>query len=158
MSRTRALTELVLYAQHVAGSGSLQGRAVRCATIKNYVADAASLMINLGNLEYDPRWEAGSVRTYADKLQAIFKEVLRFEEKANQREPFTIEMLDSMHTDTYGFHAEDSVFNSLRDWFVVGLHAGLRKSEWAQEECVHTLDAVATVDGFGTRAFTLRDY
>jgi len=157
ITRTRVLTELVLYAQHVAGSGSLQGRAVRCETIKKYVADAASLMINLANLEYDPRWEAGSVRVYASHLQAIFKEVQRFEEIPDRREPFTIEMLDSMHTDTYGHHTEDSVFNSLRDWFVVGLHAGQRKIEWAQDANVHSLADVQVIDGFGTAAFTIRD-
>jgi len=157
MTRDRALTELILYAQHVAGSGSLQGKAVRCATIKNYVADAASLMINLGNLEYDPRWEAGSVRVYADRLNSIFKEVARFEDLPNRREPFTIEMLDSMHSDTYGQHAEDSVFNTLRDWFVIGLHAGVRKVEWAQEANVHTIAGVGTAEGFGTEAFTIRD-
>jgi len=157
LDRTRAVTELMLYAQHVAGSGSLQGRAVRCATIKNYVADAASLMINLGHLEYDPRWLPGTAQTFDPKINAIFKEVLRFEAKTNRREPFTIEMLDSMHTDLYGVFAVDSVFNALRDWFVIGLHCGPRLSEWAQDDVVHTLTSVATVDGFGTRAFTLRD-
>jgi hypothetical protein len=130
---------------------------VRCATIKNYVADAASLMINLGGLEYDPRWEPGSTRVYATQLHAIFKEVLRFETIPDRREPFTIEMLDSMHTDTYGLHAEDSIFNALRDWFVIGLHAGVRKVEWAQEANVRTLADVEVVDGFGTAAFTIGD-
>jgi len=157
LNRDRAVNELVLYAQHVAGSGSLQGRAVRCGTIKNYVADAASLMIHLGQLEYDPRWQPGSIQKFDPKLDAIFKEVLRFEAKANRREPFTIEMLDSMHTDAYGVFHEDSVFNSLRDWFVIGLHCGPRLSEWAQDGSVHSIAQVAIADGFGTRAFTLRN-
>jgi hypothetical protein len=50
----------------------------------------------------------------------------------NRQEPLTVDMI--LHVYNLATRqGEDSLMAALRDWLIVGIYTGNRKSEWAQE-------------------------
>jgi hypothetical protein len=66
-------------------------------------------------------------------LSAVYDEQKRWEDVPNRREPYTLEMLDTMKNDfAASGQGPNTLAAALVDWFACGLFAGLRLGEWAQ--------------------------
>ena len=91
-------------------------------------------------------------------FQSIYKELEHWETVPNRREPHTLEMLHDHQAQVAceGSH-QDSLLAALADWFKVGLFAGLRKSEWAQDAGNSDIRCPQLDVKNGTRAFCLCD-
>eukprot|EP00957_Ditylum_brightwellii_P190907 14536700-Ditylum_brightwellii.AAC.1 len=50
----------------------------------------------------------------------------------NRQEPLTVDMILRI-CNLATRQGEDSLVAALRDWFIVGIYTGNRKSEWSQE-------------------------
>jgi len=104
----------------------------------------------------DPRKIDQLGRGLAEPIAKVLKAVEKYEQVPNRQEPYTIEMWQHQR-DLAAFDNPDSLDPALRDWFGLGLHLGLRRSEWAQEGCSH-LHGNIERDIFGeARAFRLDD-
>jgi hypothetical protein len=93
---------------------------------------------------------------FAPLISACLKEVERWENMEDRREPLTIDMV---HYQTTLCHASMPHLQeqSMCDWFTNGMQGGFRLSEWAQEEHVlHRNQVKLAVDGELT-AFLISD-
>ena len=84
---------------------------------------------------------------WATPVQDCLKEIHRWENMKDRREPLTVDMIHSQFRQCLAStpHSLDQV---LYDWEVCGIYAGFRLSEWAQENHVRHLSQVKlAIDG-----------
>jgi hypothetical protein len=118
------------------GNG-LRSSPIRSDTAKGYLRAAVSW--NESPRAPDPRYRpqqgllrANSPLILAHPLKSILEMRRSWESLPNRREPFTQAMLEHLTHATLAAHT-DSLDSTLRDWYAVGINAGCRRSEWAQE-------------------------
>jgi len=131
-ARLRTL-QLVLYAQHLASGHTLVSRALKATTVKKYISDIVKLMMNCSPVPRDFRYAQPGDTRFDPKLEAIFAEIQRYEAMPRKREPFTLHMLVLLEQWASPMPL-DHLMSALADWFLVGLYAGNRLSEWAQPD------------------------
>eukprot|EP00957_Ditylum_brightwellii_P140285 10689151-Ditylum_brightwellii.AAC.1 len=79
----------------------------------------------------------------------------------NRQEPLTVDMI--LHVcNLADRHEKDSLMEALRDWLIVGIYTGNRKSEWAQEHKIVIKGAFVIWDkqkggDSSSKAFTQKD-
>jgi hypothetical protein len=153
----RGNLQLSMYAMHLATGSTLLCRQITLKTIKEYVKAAASF-IALGSRQTDFRKENQTDTQMCQSLQAVYKELERWEKIPNRREPFTLEMLDQLD-DTIKKQCidQDSLQGALADWFTTCLFLGSRKSEWAQDAGKSALEQYKKSPLKRAHAFTLGD-
>ena len=130
---------MACYAAHLGTGHTLSSRCIRSGSISKYLHAAASLVMvfdDAGILR-DPRKAKGS-NTLCFPLSQVMKELKRYEDVPNRREPFTVGMLLSSLDDTKGL-ADTALALALYDWYVLAVHAGLRRGEWAQDRNNHDI-------------------
>lgn len=131
MSLERANLQLAIYAAHLGNGNTLWHRQIKCATIKHYVNAAASFACLFGTHPRDPRRQTIAEAAVCPPLQAVYKELSRWEDIPNRREPFTTDMLADLQRFAAGSD-QDSLAHVMADWAEIGLFTGHRLSEWAQ--------------------------
>jgi hypothetical protein len=146
--------QLALYATHLATGSNLVCRSIKAVTISAYIHDVARFLSRFSNR--DPRKEDPTRKDIAPCILAVTKEVQRWEKMPNRREPFTIEMLDSIITRCEELQP-DSFLPSFKDWAICGLYGGFRLSEWAEPEGHAALDRPLLDDFNDPKAFCLGD-
>jgi hypothetical protein len=67
-------------------------------------------------------------------IETTLKEFRGWDDIPKQLESFTPEMADLVLDLAEEVNAPNVHVAAMADWFIVGLHAGIRKSEWAQSE------------------------
>ena len=131
MCHRRKTLQMCMYAVHLGTGSTLLCRSIKAGTIKAYVRDIARFLMRFGEHPIDPRKTEDQTGT-DPMLQAIYKELDRWEKVPDRREPFTPEMLAAMSdTAAFGQHNFHSSWAACQDWFDLGLRLGLRKGEWA---------------------------
>jgi len=139
-------------------SETILSKCVKSRTIDEYLRAAAKYIQHGRNrrmafqaMQYpDPRVDV-LTNTTSTRITGILKEVKRWESRPNRRDPLDKRML------TYLSQVADStlLFSCwivLFDWFVLGLHVGLRRAEYAQK----SQTVQCNIDGTPT-AFLLAD-
>jgi hypothetical protein len=131
---TQGLLQLAMYAQHLGTGSSLLCRTIKADTIKRYVNAAASLHSLFGPHPYDYRKDSARDNQVSPTISRVYDEQKRWEDVPDRREPFTLEMLDTMSDDlATSERGPNTMAAALVDWFTCGLFAGLRLGEWAQD-------------------------
>ena len=74
----------------------------------------------------------------------------------DHQEPLTVEMIHHQHSLCLP-STPFSVDHALRDWFVTGIYAGFRLSEWAQEDHVQSRAQVKLTQEGDPTAFLISD-
>jgi hypothetical protein len=154
----RGQLQLAMYAQHLSTGSTLFCRQIRAKTIKLYVKNVAAALALFGPLERDFRKENPTETGLCPTLNAIFKEMERWEQMPNRREPFTIEMLDELlaqvKVNQESFLSKNA---AMTDWLLIGLFTGSRLTEWAQEAYINDPDSPKCNLYGDTAAFCLPD-
>ena len=141
-------------------------KTVKSATIKRYVAAAAAQVQK--NREVYARlhpeitlpWfcpiRAHGATRMAPDITDMLKEVHRWENMKDRREPLTTDMIHYLRSLCNPSLPHD-VTTSIVDWLITGIYAGFRLSEWAQEDHVRNRSQVKlTIDG-DPMAFLISD-
>ena len=148
---------MAMYALHCHSGHSLYCKMIKLATIKQYVRAAASFIKLWSPKRPDPRCDEQGTEKLGEILTKVYSEMQRYEKMPQRQEPFTITMLDfaiEMAKDA----DPDSMLAALADWYIVGLHLGLRKAEWAQPQNGNKQLTKFAKDIFGdARAFIIID-
>jgi hypothetical protein len=133
----------------------LRSSPIKTDTAKGYLRAAVSWSADANgpDVRYQRQTRASSPLIYVRPLKGILETRLSWETLPNRREPFTVAMLQHLADSTIGDHP-DSLDCTLRDWFAVGINAGCRRSEWAQD--AHKPIKLSP-DGNNPLAFTRND-
>lgn len=118
---------LACYVMHLCMGNNLVCRSIKADTIEAYLQAATSYFTSQGRPS--PAWDGGSGR--ASIINDILVEARRWETIANRREPLTWKMVSYQQRVASSF-PPNSLDAALADWFIVGMFAGFRLSEWAQ--------------------------
>lgn len=146
---------MALYAAHLASGSTLVCRSIKADSIKAYLTDVGKFIAQ--GHGPDPRYAEGDSTRLAPQLHTVYDEVKRWESQKNRREPFTTKMWQHV-AKLAADEPSTSVNSALRDWFGLGLHAGLRLGEWAQIPSKGDLSSTPGLNMFGdATAFCLAD-
>jgi hypothetical protein len=151
--------QFALYAHYLASGNTLHCQSVKLSTIKKYMLNIAVFFKRFGKQERDFRMQDDKNTTLIPELTKLYAELQRWESVPDRREPFTLDMLDALCSLVASTQAPpDSDLAALQDWFTIGLFAGLRKSEWAQNAGTATMGS-QQLNRFGdTQAFCVNDF
>lgn len=155
-STRRGNLQLAMYAMHLATGNTLLCKSIKSGTIKDYVFAAASFLSLFGK-EVDHRRSTPTDKAFCPELQAVYREIERWEKVPNRREPFTLEMLTDIQSQATTEPNKARLLPALADWFEAGLFSGLRLSEWAQDAGNHDVDSPKQSPIQRAQAFTLKD-
>jgi len=157
---------MAMYVVYLGMGHTLLFKTIKARTISNYLSDAAKLIQKRREAHVKAHPQAGltwfcPIRAHgatvlAPPIASSLKEVARWENMIDRREPLTVDMIHFQKT-----LCRDSTPHSLEqamyDWETTGIYGGFRLSEWAQEDHVHRLDQVKlAIDGEPT-AFLMDD-
>jgi hypothetical protein len=106
---------------------SILAKTIKASTVDNYLKEAAHLHTSQG--DPNPTRDANNRRFYL--ISEILHEQRRWESQPERREPLTWEMIEYLQTLPT---PASSRLAALTDWFIVGMYAGFRLSEWAQPD------------------------
>jgi hypothetical protein len=157
---------MAMYVAYLGLGYTLLFKTIKARTIRNYLSEAAKAIQRRREtyLSHHPGavlpW-LNPLRPHGDTklaslISACLKEVERWENMEDRREPLTVDMV---HYQTTLCHdsTPHSQEQSMRDWFTNGMYGGFRLSEWAQEEHVlHRNQVKLAIDGEPT-AFLISD-
>jgi hypothetical protein len=156
-NRRRMTLQLALFALHLGSGATLLCKAIKAATIRQYLADVSTVLRRLDRDQRDFRRDSDSDTRLAPTITAVLKELERWEQMPNRREPFTLEMLSLLQQQAK-LLSPDGILQALSDWFLLGLLLGLRRSEWAQSRSNVVLGTQQRNLFSDTQAFTINDF
>jgi hypothetical protein len=157
---------MAMYIVYLGMGHTLLCKTVKARTVKNYVSEAAKAIQNRRQ-QYmhthpgiilpwlSPIRAHGETRLAPD-ISACYRELERWENMKDRREPLTIDMIyyqKSLCRPSTPHSLEQVMMN----WEVAGIYGGFCLAEWAQNENVERRDQVnLTIDGF-PMAFLISD-
>jgi hypothetical protein len=147
--------QMALYAVHLASGGTLFCRAIKSATIGNYLRDVANFLARF--LDADARKVDATQSRIAPVIQSVLDEVLHWEKVPDKREPFTPAMWEHLHSSFAAGRNTFSLGPSICNWFGCGLFGGFRLTEWAQEAGASCFTTPLLDDLGIPKAFCLQD-
>jgi len=157
-----------MYMVYLGLGHTLLCKTIKSGTIKKYIREAAKKIQKRRQLYQSihpnnptPLSWFSPIRPHGDNKMApeidrCIKEIKRWEDMKDRREPVTSDMIHYQKTvaDSTPIHSVD---RAMYDWLACGIYAGFRLSEWAQNDHVRHLDNVKqTIDGSPT-AFLITD-
>jgi hypothetical protein len=104
---------------------TILAKAIKGTTIERYLSAAAKIHTSQGHC--NPIHDLQKRRYYL--INDIILETKRWESMPNRREPLTWDMIEYLQTLSC---PPTSMLAALIDWFIVGMYAGFRLSEWGQ--------------------------
>ena len=152
---------LACYTASLSNSETLLCKSIRTSTIKKYLEAITELFVK-ANFQDPQKNLYGEKSPY---VEAILKEHLRWETVPNRREPLTYKMVDCAYNDVLTTMVErtdyvpDNICESLTDWLILGMQAGMRLSEWCQDKSLYLKNKqiALNIDG-SSKAFILKDF
>ena len=149
---------MAMYASHLAMGNTLLSQSIKSNTIRLYLK-AASMLSEPRRLMNPLVSLSGSKSSW---IEAIIQEQRRWELMPNRQEPVTVAMVLHVCKRATNEH-DDSFISAFKDWLIIGMYTGNRKSEWAQEHHIGHKGKFATWDeklgGDGSsKAFTQKDF
>jgi hypothetical protein len=156
--RRRGTLQLAIYAMHLGTGCTIICRQIKVCTIKKYILDVSHFLQLFDVHSFDFCYDNSGESKFSPVLQKVYDELERWENVPNRREPFTLEMLEDYRAEVIRekYH-EDSLHAAMLDWFEIGLFAGLRKSEFAQDAGCYNTDYPKMNFRHETQAFCLGD-
>ena len=150
-------TIMACYTAYLATGETLLCRSIKSSTILRYLSAAAELSIPAKMM--NPCLDI--MGNFSNNIKDIINELKRWESIPNRKEPVTKEMIS--YVINKGKEMEntnpDNIYMALGDWLVLGLQAGFRRKEWAQDKTYlkqHN-DIERNVDG-SSAAFIISDF
>ena len=132
--------QLALYASFLASGHTLYSKQIKAATIESYLRDVARF---LGRFcDVDPRFPSALDSRLAPPIRAVLDELKRWEKVPNKLEPFTLAMLAYLETLAAKL-SPDGLIATCVDFFLFGLYAACRLSEYAQRDANRRLGSQA---------------
>jgi len=150
-------TLMAMYVVYLGMGHTLLCRTIKAKTIRGYVGDAAKLIQKRreayaqahpqsGLTWFSPIRPHGSL-TMAPEITACLKEIERWENMKDRREPLTVDMIYYQKS-LCRPSTPHSLEQALYDWETTGIYGGFRLTEWAQKENVRRFDQIKlTIDG-----------
>ena len=150
-------TIMACYTAHLATGHTLLCKSIKSSTISRYLSAAAELSIPAKMM--NPCLDImGNV---SKEIKDILNELKRWESMPKRREPMTKEMISYIIDKGEKLKSTnpDNIYTVLSDWLIVGLQAGFRRKEWAQDKTYlkKYKDIERNVDG-SSAAFILSDF
>lgn len=106
---------------------TLLAKTIKAKTVEGYLKEAAKVHTSQG---YPNPVLSNNQRRF-HLINNIIIESKRWESQPNRREPLTWAMIEYLQTPPTSVNSR---LAALIDWFIVGMYAGFRLSEWAQPE------------------------
>jgi hypothetical protein len=147
--------QMALYAMHLATGSNLRHRAIKASTINHYLASVAKFLGRFSDRNVRKQQDSFNI---SPCIKAVLDEIKRWEDMPKRREPFTPEMWNHIHTQMQPSITDDSIVAACHDWFTCGLFAGLRLSEWAQDDAHQHLDNPTPNYRGDPKAFCIEDF
>ena len=152
---------IACYAASLSNSETLLCRSIRTSTMRKYL-DALSDLFVKANFQDPQKNLYGEKSPY---IEAILKEHLRWETVPNRREPLTYKMVDFAYNEVLSNlvanheYVPDNIYESITDWLILGMQAGMRLSEWCQDKSqfLKNKKIASNVDG-SSKSFILQDF
>ena len=132
-SLKRKQQQLAMFALHLFTGHSIQAKSIKLGTIQGYIRSVGTFLQQYHPDSIDPRFDRPGDQRVGALLTTVFERIRKYENIPDRQEPFTIEMLEFVLAWAAEIDDDDCLIAVLADWYVIGLHLGLRKSEWAQE-------------------------
>ena len=129
----RKQQQLAMFALHLFTGHSIQAKSIKLGTIQGYIRNVGTFMKQVHPEGVDPRFDRPGDQRVCELLTKVFERIRKYENIPDRKEPFTIEMLEFVLAWAAELGDDDCLIAALADWYIIGLHLGLRKSEWAQE-------------------------
>ena len=148
---------MACYAAHLASGETLLCKSIRSGTIMRYLSAAADLSVpaNVTNPCLD------IMGRQSQYIRDVINEVKRWESIPNRKEPITKELIQYIINKGNKLSKQNpnNLYAALSDWLIIGLQAGFRKKEWAQDSSALTRskDIQRNIDG-SSAAFILEDF
>ena len=130
----RGQFQLAMYAIHLSLGNSIYCRAIRAATIEQYVLALAMFLMHFTGVDF--RKDRPGDSHFGHILAPVFKELRRYDALPNKKEPYNATM-HRAGVAAAGELPRDHLIPALVDGFAVGYLAGHRLSEWAQPGSHH---------------------
>ena len=157
---------MAMYAVYLGMGHTLTFKTIKARTVRNYLSEAAKLIQKRREAHVLAHPQAGltwfcPIRTHGSTVMAppiasCLKEIERWENMIDRREPLTVDMIHFQKTLCHN-STPHSLEQAMYDWETTGIYGGFRLSEWAQEDHVQRLDQVKlAIDGEPT-AFLIDD-
>ena len=155
-----------MYVVHLGMGHTLLCKTIKEATIRRYLNEAGTRILE-SRQNYKMRFPQAQLTWFhplrnhgeskmAPAITDCLDEIKRWENMPNRREPLTIDMIYHQQRQCSSL-TPHSVAQVMFDFEVVGIFAGLRLGEWAQEDHVRRLDQIRqNIDGTPT-AFIIED-
>ncbi|CAB9530816.1 unknown protein [Seminavis robusta] len=118
-----------MYAVHLSYGNTILCKSIKASTIEQYLIAVSSLI--KGFTEEDFRKDDSSDRNLGSLLSGVLKDIKRYENMADRREPYDHKM-HAMARRAASKFPHTSVVCTLVDGFEQGMCAGYRLTEWAQ--------------------------
>jgi hypothetical protein len=154
-SLERCNYQMALYAMHLATGSNLRHRTIKASTINDYLASVAKFLSRFSDRDVRKTLDSFNI---APCIKGVLNEVKRWEDMPQRREPFTPEMWNHIHTQHCQTTSNDSLLAACNDWFACGIFAGLRLSEWAQDDAHQTLENPTLNYRSDPKAFCINDF
>jgi hypothetical protein len=157
---------MAMYVAYLGMGHTLMFKTIKARTVRIYLSEAAKLIQKRREAHVMAHPQAGltwfcptrthGATTFAPPIASVLKEIERWENMIDRREPLTVDMIHFQKT-LCRDSTPHSLDQAMYDWETTGIYAGFRLSEWAQEDHVQRLDQVKlTIDGEPT-AFLIDD-
>ena len=149
---------MACYTVSLTSNETIYCKTIKSSTVNLYVTDAAKLAI----FNNKPEPTKNALNQRSSYIANVINEHKRWEFMPNHREPLTYSMVDHLFNITHipiMNPQNDTLPASVIDWFILGMHTGMRKSEWCQDCYLlkKTQQVIPNRDG-SPSAFTLDDF
>jgi hypothetical protein len=133
---------MALYTEALCTGATIQNRLVKKATVDLYLKAATAVCTDqkCRNPTIDPI----TGQTF-DLITSALTELEKWEGLPKRREPLTKSMIRNLLTRTADLRP-NGLEKAMADWWIVGLHTGYRRSEWAQEKTPSTNEDIERAD------------
>lgn len=127
---------MACYTVSLTSNETIYCKTIKSSTVNLYFIDTAKLAIF--NNKPDPTKNA--MKQKSTYISNVINEHKRWESMTNQREPLTYSMVDQLYNITHSSPTiiphNDTLPVSVLDWFILGMQAGMIKSEWYQDRYI----------------------
>lgn len=128
----RGQAQLAAYALHLSAGNSINCRAIKLATIKEYIHSVSIFLASFTGIDF--RKDNNTDSSFGHLLTPVFDDLKRYETVPDRREPYTPEMHAEAEriAQPIRIHNSCSLVPALTDGFAMASKAGFRLTEWAQ--------------------------
>ena len=148
---------MACYTAYLATGETLMCKCIKSSTILRYLSAAAELSIPAKMM--NPCLDI--MGNFSSSIKDIINELKRWESMPRRKEPVTKEMISYVVNKGKNLKGinPNNIYAALADWLILGLQAGFRRKEWAQDKTYlrKNNDIERNIDG-SSAAFIISDF